>query len=93
MQKIIDMYKQAKKLIEDWKTERENSDKLWHEHKEEYGWRLPKKSFFIFRWPAVRYFRFLFHSFRLERWVRMHGAFCANAYDEWIIWAIYRGWY
>jgi hypothetical protein len=71
------------------------SDRQWNEEKERNGWELPKTHWF-FKLPIIRYIRWVYHNICLDR----HLSVCRQAglglfvqpYDEWRMWAIYRGW-
>lgn len=70
-------------------------DRLWKEEQERWGWKLPE----VPRWKrlrGIRHVRWFCHNVRFSIWVgmcvRANLGICANPYDEWRLWAIYRGW-
>lgn len=70
-------------------------DKQWKEEQERWGWKLPE----VPTWkklPVVRYVRWFYHNLRVQLWaekcIRADLGLCINPYDEWRLWAIYRGW-
>lgn len=71
----------------------EESDRKWHEFRKEHGLEMPEKPFFLLRLPVIRHIRYIVHVIRLEGWVRAWGGLCMSPTDEWVMWAIYRGWY
>ena len=70
------------------------SDNGWRQVKEEERWELPFKAPFLLRLPVIRYPRYLYHAYRYRR----HQAYYATlgmiswGEDEWVLYAIYRGW-
>lgn len=76
----------------------EYTEELWKEEKEKYGWELPKKAFFLLRLPVIRYVRWFYLNLKLRLWVHRWNSLgvgfggVAQPYDEWVLYAIYRGW-
>lgn len=72
-------------------------DVRWLEEKQENGWEVPFKAPIIFRLPVIRYFRFLYHNIKLHLHVRQYQSLGVGwggpqRYDEWVVYAIARGW-
>lgn len=72
------------------------SDKLWLEHKEFYGWEIPKTHWAL-RLPVIRYIRFVFYNIQIYRWTKMWsdvgiGVGLPNQRDLWFAYAVMRGW-
>lgn len=69
-------------------------DELWMKDKEEEGWVLPKKANRFLRLPVIRYFRWFGRN--LTVWIHnniwMRAGLIPSGYDEWVLYAIYRGW-
>lgn len=79
------------------KNIKKESECLWRKEKEENNWQLPKKAFFIFRLPIIRYFRWFYHNIRIyghaNMWAKAGIGFGGpNQYDLWVLYAISRGW-
>jgi len=54
-------------------------EKRWKEDGERNGWALPEPAAWPLRLPAIRHARVLWHAY-------------ATSYDQWVLWAIERGW-
>ncbi len=71
-----------------------NDDDLWRDDGARNGWTLPKPAAWPWRAPVIRWFRFLIGSIRVEQhyagWE--HVGRVRTGYDEWVLYAIRRGW-
>lgn len=69
-------------------------DLEWLRIGEDCGWRLPPSASRWKRLPVVRFFRAVVAAWRVAR----HNELCAamgmlpTGYDEWVVYAISRGW-
>lgn len=72
-----------------------NSDINWHKLRKLRGWKLPNVHWF-WKLPAIRHFRWLYHSIYLAMWIRrwqgVLGCVLPQEYDLWRLYAIKRGW-
>jgi hypothetical protein len=78
-------------IFGNWKE----SDKLWEEIKRVEGFELPQegKAPLLVRLPGIRRIRYIFVTLHADEWRRAWGALCLQPRDEWILYAISRGWY
>jgi len=73
---------------------RADSDGLWHLHGQQNNWILPPKAPLILRLPVIRQLRAVWHEGQVDR----HNQFWRSVgtiptgYDEWVLYAIWRGW-
>lgn len=69
-------------------------DKRWHEDQRRNGWRLPQPAVWPLRWPVVRHIRAAVLGWRVDRhnqaWAGV--GLVPRGYDEWVLYAIARGW-
>ena len=73
-----------------------DDDRLWREHGEREGWRLPPAAAWPLRLPIIRTVRFVWLSWHATNHARAWGAIgigLANIqpYDNWVLYAIARG--
>lgn len=79
------------------KAELAEFDRLWREDQNQYNFELPKSYWFL-RLPIVRRIRFIYFGIRLHLWARMWNSAgigfggLISQYDEWVLYAISRGW-
>lgn len=78
-------------LILDLCLDHTESDAEWYQQKKEKGWEIDKKQVCFLRLPGIRRFRFCYHLIKSEMHRRSHGAFCLQEVDEWLLYAIFRG--
>lgn len=68
------------------------SDKRWYEDKELNNWKLPPPANYFLRLPVIRHVRAAILIYRVERHYKNIPFGLRTGYDEWIIYAIVRGW-
>ncbi len=70
------------------------NDKKWRILQEEEGWELPEKAPWPLRLPGVRHIRFIYHAAKVERHYKLYGSLglFSTGYDDWVLYAIRRGW-
>lgn len=72
----------------------EHDDMLWRRAGSRNGWIMPKRAPWLLRLPVIRTFRAAYYDWRVSR----HNAawqsvgLVPRGYDEWVIYAIARGW-
>lgn len=70
-------------------------EQLWREQQASHKWTLPKPASRFFRLPIIRFFRAMLLTWKVERhyhfWSSNFGSI-RSGYDEWVIYAIRRGW-
>ncbi len=71
------------------------SDRRWKTAGSSSGWNLPETKPWYFRLPIIRVFRAVVEMYRVDRHNRFYRQLgqIPTGYDEWIIYAIQRGWY
>lgn len=69
----------------------DESEKLWLDDGDRYGWSLPPKSHWIFRLPIIRNIRAAYYIVMISWWYSVVPG-VRSGYDEWVIYAIRRGW-
>ena len=71
-----------------------DDDKRWAEDRDNLGWVLPKPAPAWKRWPVIRKIRAVVMAFAVDRHETMWGEFggIPSGYDEWVLYAIGRGW-
>lgn len=70
-------------------------DKRWQDDAALNNWRLPFKAPWPLRLPIIRNVRAAWHALQTERHYQrwsMLGAMSRTGYDEWVIYAVARGW-
>jgi hypothetical protein len=69
-------------------------DERWRKDRDELGWKLPPVAAWPLRLPVIRWFRATYAIMQVERhYVTGFGSFgIRTGYDEWVIYAISRGW-
>ncbi len=69
-------------------------EKKWRKTKKERGWVLPAKAVWWKRLPIIRRFRAGFLSVKMEKhYTKGLGSIgIRTGYDEWVLYAIARGW-
>ena len=80
------------------KAEIERSDAVWQEQQTSHGWVLPAPNPAWYRWPGVRWLRYAYNVIMVGRtrsyWSALGvGVNGSNPYDDWVLWAIVRGWW
>lgn len=69
------------------------SDLNWELDKEKHGWVLPPKAHWCLRLPIVRQVRFVWLAVKIDRHYQTIGSFgIPTGYDEWVLYAIVKGW-
>ncbi len=72
----------------------EADDVLWNQAAEEFGWTLPARAPWWARLPVMRHVRVIIAAYRIEthyrRWASV--GLLSSGYDEWVLYAIWRGW-
>lgn len=65
----------------------------WHRDKVERGWRLPDIAPWPLRLPIIRHIRALWISWHIEKYYAAwsESGLVSSGYDEWVIFAIFRG--
>ena len=69
-------------------------EKRWRAVQKRTGWKLPPKAHWLLRLPFICRVRGVFISIRVERHYRFWQAMGSvrSGYDEWVLYAIHRGW-
>lgn len=68
-------------------------DERWRADGNEWNWSLPPKAPRLLRLPIIRHFRALWLSYKIERhYAAWRGLGVRTGYDEWVLYAIARGW-
>ena len=70
------------------------AEKMWREMKKDEGWELPEKASWPLRLPIIRHIRFAYLVMRVARHYQFYGSLglFSTGYDEWVLYAIRRGW-
>ena len=70
------------------------SVRCWYEEQKAEGWELPAKAHRALRLPLIRWIRYIHSAIRLYRHNRrwMEEGLLPGGYDEWVLYAIFRGW-
>lgn len=71
------------------------NDRRWRDDATINNWVLPFVAPWPLRLPIVRAMRAVWHSIQTERHYRrwsMIGSLARSGYDEWVIYAVARGW-
>ena len=71
---------------------RSDSDLAWQRDKIQNGWELPPKAGPVWRLPVVRHVRAVWHAWRIEDHYARMPVGIRTGYDEWVAYAISRGW-
>lgn len=75
-------------------TEIEKMDAEWRKYGEAWGWKLPQKAHWFFRLWLIRYVRCAWLQMKVERHYNS-GIGCVGVrtgYDNWVLYAVARGW-
>lgn len=68
-------------------------EKLWHEDAARYGYKLPAPAPRLLRLPVIRLLRTLILALRVERHYAVASLWgLRNPYDDWVLYAVRRGW-
>lgn len=69
-------------------------DDLWEKDAERFGWELPFRASWPWRLPVIRRFRAVWHALKVDRHYAFYSrlGLARTGYDEWVIYAIARGW-
>ena len=75
-------------------TIKTEDDKRWAADRDKLGWTLPAPAAWWLRLPVIRKFRAVFIMIGMERHYAVWGAvgMARSGYDEWVLYAIARGW-
>ena len=68
------------------------SDEIWREDAADNGWSLPPPASAWKRLPVIRLFRTVYHAWRMEAHYEMWPNSLRSGYDEWVLYAMRRGW-
>lgn len=70
------------------------SERVWHEMKAGNGWSLPAKAPLWKRLPGIRHVRFTWNALMVSLWHSSGPGTLGipSGYDEWVLYAIRRGW-
>jgi len=79
------------------KLVQEGEDRAWRKDGERRGWTLPPKAHWFLRLPLIRGVRFMWLAWKVDKaayqWGQAGiGLGHANERDEWVLYAISRGW-
>lgn len=70
-----------------------DGDLIWRAQRDEYGWVLPVPAVWWKRLPVIRLVRAVYLLVRVEIHYEVGcGMGLKRGYDEWVIYAIRRGW-
>lgn len=69
-----------------------DSETRWREDGINNQWCLPERSHRFFRLPVIRHLRALYHTIRVEWHYTRCPVGLRTGYDEWVLYAIARGW-
>lgn len=77
-----------------WSEDKARSEKYWNEEKEANGWELPRKAWWPLRLPIIRHGRAIFLMIMVDLFYRkgLGSIGVRSGYDEWVLYAIIRGW-
>lgn len=69
-------------------------DRAWIADGDSCGWSLPAPAPWLLRLPIVRGVRAVLAAWKLERHYAVYGVMglARSGYDEWVVYAIARGW-
>lgn len=75
----------------------DDSERIWREDQERYGWTLPRAAAWPLRLPVVRNIRVAILSIKVERFAAGWNSIGIGVggvpqYDRWVLYAISRGW-
>jgi hypothetical protein len=70
-------------------------DALWLQQRKEHSWNLPAPVHAFWRLPVIRWIRGAYNAWRVEQhYSKGFGTIgIRTGYDDWVIYAIFRGWY
>jgi hypothetical protein len=70
------------------------ADERWRKDRDDFGWKLPAPAAWPWRLPVIRHIRAAYNRLRIERhYIMGWGSFgVRSGYDEWVVYAIQRGW-
>ena len=71
-----------------------DSEKLWRGSERANGWKLPAPAHWFFRLPVIRRIRCIYKARQIEGHYSLWDAMgpIRTGYDEWVLYAIARGW-
>jgi len=71
-----------------------DSDVQWRRDRDHWDWTLPPPAPRPLRWPVIRWFRAVALTWRINRHYAPWGAlgFLWTGYDDWVLYAVRRGW-
>ena len=72
----------------------DENEKKWLKAKDENKWLLPSPAPLFYRLPIIRRIRGAWLAYQVERHNRLWRSmgFFPMGYDEWVVYAVHRGW-
>lgn len=69
-------------------------DQRWLDDGERLGWKLPPKAGLFWRLPVIRHIRSVLVGIKIELWYSQGPGMIGirSGYDDWVRYAIWRGW-